>query len=227
MKKLIKGINWKYAFGELLLIFLGITIAIWFNNWNETKKSNKIELKSIKEIKSAIHQDILDINENIYGFSMRVKLYNQVIEHVEKDLPMNDSLNTKLPYLLGVTTFLSNEGPYETLKSRGLETISNDSLRLQIALYYDFEYEKIKTNEKQHYEHYINYLKPLMIKHFDLSNYALKPIDYDTLFDDFKFKQTINWALRTDQYMLELYKNLLKNGETLIKELDDEIALID
>ncbi|WP_262910644.1 hypothetical protein [Psychroserpens luteolus] len=41
MKKLIKGINWKYAFGELLLIFLGITIAIWFNNWNETKNQIK------------------------------------------------------------------------------------------------------------------------------------------------------------------------------------------
>ncbi|MCD2260749.1 hypothetical protein [Psychroserpens luteolus] len=157
---------------------------------------------------------------------MRVKLYNQIIDYIEKDLPMDDSLNIKLPYLLGVTTFLSNEGPYETLKSRGLETINNDSLRLKIALYYDFEYEKIKTNEKQHYEHYVNNLKPLMIEHFDLSNYKLKPINYDSLFDDFRFKQTINWALRTDQYMLELYRNLHKNGETLIKELNDEISLI-
>lgn len=223
---MVKKINWKYALGELLLIFLGITMAIWFNNWNETQKSKKIEIKSIKEIKSAIGQDLLDINENIFGFSKRVELYNQIFTHIDGDLSMNESLKTNLLFLQGVTTFISNTGPYETLKSRGLETINNDSVRLKISLYYDFEYEKIQTNEKQHIEHYNNYIKPMMLKDFYLSNYKIEPLNYDKLFDSFEFAQTINWALRTDRHMLELYENLLKIGESLIKELAEEIDRI-
>ncbi|WP_298518403.1 DUF6090 family protein [uncultured Kordia sp.] len=227
MKKFIKKINWKYAFGELFLIFLGITMAIWFNNWNEHQKSKRIEVKSIKEIKNAIHQDLLDIEENIAGFGARVALYERIIRHIKNDLPLDKDLQAQLPYLQGITTFLSNIGPYETLKSRGLETISNDSIRLKISLYYDFEYEKIQTNERQHYEHHINYMKPMMLKSFDMSNNEIKPLNYDELFHDFEFKQTISWALRIDQYMLDLYKRLSKKARSLIKELDDEIIRIE
>ena len=223
----MKKINWRYALGELLLIFLGITTAIWFNNWNEKQKSLETEIKSINEIKNAIQQDVQDINENISGFQNRVLLFNQLLEHIEKKLPINDSLKTNLPYLQGVTTFLPNTGPYETLKSRGLETISNDSIRLEISLYYDYEYEKIQTNERQHYEHYVNYLKPAMMLHFSLKDYKLEPLDYDNLLSDFKFEQTINWALRTDSYMLDLYKELKKISDSLLVDLSNEIERID
>ena len=32
-------INWQYAIGEVILIFVGITLAIAFNNWNEERKA--------------------------------------------------------------------------------------------------------------------------------------------------------------------------------------------
>ena len=52
----------------------------------------------------------------------------------------------------GLTTFLTNSAPYETLKSRGLDIIGNDTLRLRIAHYYDVEYERVITN----YEHNVH-----------------------------------------------------------------------
>ncbi len=222
-RKRLKEISWKYAIGEIVLIFIGITIAVWFNNWNEHQKSKKIEVKSLVEIKNAIGQDLLDIEENIFGFSKRVHLFKQLIRHIENELPLNDSLRINLPYLQGITTFLSNTGPYETLKSRGLETISNDSIRLKISLYYDFEFEKIQTNEKQHSDHYLNYLKPAMIEQFDLSDYKLEPLNFKKLIKNFEFKQTIYWALRTDNYMLELYLDLENKAKTLVEELNKEV----
>jgi hypothetical protein len=132
-----------------------------------------------------------------------------------------------LPFLQGITTFLSNTGAYETLKSRGLETVGNDSVRLQISLYYDFEFEKLLSNERQHYEHSTNYLKPLIMKYFDLSDHRMSPLDYDQMIQDFEFKQTIYWALRTDSYMFDLYQDLYAKGQTLAKELEQEIERLD
>ncbi|NVJ45952.1 MAG: hypothetical protein HWE07_02460, partial [Cytophagia bacterium] len=39
-------LNWKYAMGEVALIFIGISLAIAFQNWNEDRKQN-IESKAI------------------------------------------------------------------------------------------------------------------------------------------------------------------------------------
>ena len=209
------------------MIFLGITMAIWFNNWNERQKSRQVEIRSLQEIQNAIHQDLVDMEENLFGFGQRVVLYKLLVQHIEEGLPMDDSLRSMLPYLQGITTFLSNTGPYETLKSRGLETISNDSIRLRISLYYDFEFEKLQSNEKQHYQHSISYLKPLMMKHFNLSDYRLEPLDYEQMIHDFEFRQTIYWALRTDSYMLELYKDLFAIAQSLVKDLEEEIGRLD
>ncbi len=47
-----KEFNWKYVLGEILLIFIGINLAIWFNNWNASKKAiadKKVAITKITE----------------------------------------------------------------------------------------------------------------------------------------------------------------------------------
>lgn len=225
---MLKKINWKYALGEILLLFIGITIAIWFNNWNESKKAREVEIKSLIELKSAIDLDLRDIGENIEGFTNRVRLYRMIIKHIENELPLNEDLKNNFSQLQGKTTFLSNIGPYETLKSRGLEIITNDNVRKKISIYYDLEYEKIKTSEMQHHDHFNEYLKPVILEHFNMSstNFYLQPIDYGQLMKNFEFKQTIHWALRTNRFMLESYTIMENTGKQLLKDLSEEIELL-
>jgi len=45
-----------------------------------------------------------------------------------------------------------NNSGYETLKSRGLELIKNDSLRSEIISLYEYDYESLKTMEENYYE---------------------------------------------------------------------------
>ncbi|MEM8846461.1 MAG: hypothetical protein AAGD17_05090 [Bacteroidota bacterium] len=48
----LRTMNWKYIVGEILLIFVGINLAIWFNDWNSSKiiqKDKEIALIKIKE----------------------------------------------------------------------------------------------------------------------------------------------------------------------------------
>lgn len=221
-RRIFKNLDWKYAIGEIVLIFIGITMAISFNNWNASRQQTKTEVKSLAEIKNAIKQDMIDVKENIEGFTNRVELYQRLLQHIENDQPFDDTLNQTIQNILGLTTFLSNSGPYETLKSRGVETISNDSIRAKISLYYDFDYELILSRERQHYAHYMEYLKPLAIEHLDFSN-QLKPKNSAFLLNDFEFKQIISWALLTDRNMLIAYREMQTNGEELISVLGKEV----
>lgn len=61
IKKLIQGINFKYVVGEVLLIFIGINLAIWFNNWNESIKSNNNKELVVKTVKEEINKNLNEL----------------------------------------------------------------------------------------------------------------------------------------------------------------------
>ncbi|MFY0689320.1 MAG: hypothetical protein JXQ90_19270 [Cyclobacteriaceae bacterium] len=44
------SIDWKYVSVELFLIFAGINLAIWFNNWNTSRKYEKSKTAAIERI---------------------------------------------------------------------------------------------------------------------------------------------------------------------------------
>lgn len=61
----MKKINWKYAFGEILLIFIGITLAITFQNWNENRKQAELEKTVLEQLKVSLQNDLKDVNANL------------------------------------------------------------------------------------------------------------------------------------------------------------------
>ncbi len=54
--------NWRYIFGEILLIFVGINLAIWFNNWNTNKYNSKAKQVAISKIKDEISNNLHQVD---------------------------------------------------------------------------------------------------------------------------------------------------------------------
>lgn len=75
----IKEFNWKYIFGEIFLLFVGINLAIWFNDWNASKtiqKNKEIALEKIEEeIKANLEQLVENstLNQEIPSFFTEMK----------------------------------------------------------------------------------------------------------------------------------------------------------
>jgi hypothetical protein len=57
-----RNVNFKYIFGELLLLFIGINLAIWFNDWNSSKKINEGKNIAIEKITEEIENNKLEID---------------------------------------------------------------------------------------------------------------------------------------------------------------------
>ncbi len=57
-----RKVNLKYIFGELLLLFVGINLAIWFNDWNSSKKINEGKKVAISKITEEIENNKLELD---------------------------------------------------------------------------------------------------------------------------------------------------------------------
>jgi len=129
----------KYAIGEIVLVMIGILLALQINNWNEQKKSDRFELKMLKEIKNAIEED----NEYLqYLLDSRIKRLDSFCsilmtmleqDHINRVEFENYALKIGFGYV-----FQYSNGAYEALKASGIDKVTNDSLRNALIYFYDF-----------------------------------------------------------------------------------------
>lgn len=144
--------NWKKYAMEFISIFVAVISAFALNNWNENRRDEKAATKILTEISNGLQKDLNDIKINIGGHKEGVhscKYWRKVL--LNKNFTP-DSLNQ---YYLALTRdFFSvqNKSGYETLKSRGLELIKNDSLRFRIISLYEYDYQSLKTMEENYFE---------------------------------------------------------------------------
>ena len=88
------GKYFKYAIGEIILVFIGIVMALQFNNWNETRKEKVVETKfyekllsdtrfNQQKIDSAIVDLVKheDLHYQLYDESRGVKSYNPKMDY--------------------------------------------------------------------------------------------------------------------------------------------------
>lgn len=67
--KKAKNLNWAYIIGEILLIFIGINLAIWFNNWNESKKVVRGKRIAIERVTEEIQNNSKELEIALNAYS--------------------------------------------------------------------------------------------------------------------------------------------------------------
>ena len=73
--KLNRKLNLKYIFGEILLLFIGINLAIWFNNWNASKKINEEKKVAISKIAEEIKNNKIEIDSVLMNSHRIINAY--------------------------------------------------------------------------------------------------------------------------------------------------------
>ncbi|OZV70547.1 DUF6090 family protein [Winogradskyella aurantia] len=152
MKKNKTGKYLKYALGEIVLVMIGILLALQINNWNNDRIERKLESNILNEILVNLKKDVINLNSKIKFNQEKFKLNRDVLIHLEQKTPLTDSLRFSYNKLIGRGTFEPITVAYENLKSKGIDIINNDSLRIAISELYDFKYFYITEDLRADYE---------------------------------------------------------------------------
>jgi hypothetical protein len=133
-----------YASGEILLVVIGILLALQINTWNEGRKNDEYQRELLNEIRLSLQKDI-NHNTNI-----ALRWIDRFLAHGDTVLMLYgapnsrmDTVNKHLSLMLRSPDFAYNTGAYQTLKSNGLERITNKKLREEIITFYDFQLPRI------------------------------------------------------------------------------------
>jgi hypothetical protein len=135
------GKYFKYAIGEIVLVVIGILIALQINNWNENRRERFIEQKILQAIKNDIKTDISAIKVMLDTESNIVASNRELISILKDNGSVyKPEYQSKFAQINRYDIFFPKKMGYETLKSKGLEIIQNDSLKSQIVSLYDFQF---------------------------------------------------------------------------------------
>lgn len=139
MKKIINHLkeNWIRHVFETMYVIVGILIAFSLNDWNENRKARITEISILNELITGLSADSSTLKFNIDKHNQAIKSCEIVLKALNELEGFNDSLAHYFAAVHYYTTFASTRGAYESLKSMGFETISNESLRSTIINLYD------------------------------------------------------------------------------------------
>ncbi|MBN2615704.1 MAG: hypothetical protein JXR71_08430 [Bacteroidales bacterium] len=161
----------RYAFGEILLVVIGILIALQVNNWNERQKDLVFEREILGQIRENLIRDkasLVEINKiNKKALYASTQLTDSI-----KRITDRDSIPYWLADVARFTRFHPITNSYEVLKSKGLEIISNNNLRLELGKYYDDQVNQTIQDLGDIEFSFNNQWLPLLEKHVKEFNFG-------------------------------------------------------
>jgi Family of unknown function (DUF6090) len=133
----------KYAFGEIILVVIGILIALQVNNWNNARLNKKKEFVLVYQLLQDAAADSLFINTRIQLFKAQIKNYKNLqalCTGTISDSLLNSYLSEK-----NITT------PFITAASQS-NVVNNNTNTYEILS--DFEIKKHLRDYQAKYEYF-------------------------------------------------------------------------
>jgi len=221
--------NWKTYALEFASVFIAVVAAFALNNWNDNRRDAVAESKILREIRNGLLKDKEDIVHNLAGHGSGVMACEAWHAYLT-DRPVNkDSLVIHYAKLLRDFVSIQNRAGYESLKSKGLETIKDDSLRLAVIDIYEYDFNVLITLEEDYYasQFYQNY--------FTAMNDAIVPwATFDSAgnmvgllpeaqFDTVQTKALLSylWRVRMERrFIMEFYRTVDLKIDRIVAQID-------
>jgi len=110
----------KYAFGEIILVMIGILLALQVNNWNENRKLDIRRQEYYSQLLDDLHSDSIFIQSTIKDFNKYLKDYQEYTDSYNNGLltpvQVYEQLS-ELPLISQPLTF--NTSTIESLQNSG------------------------------------------------------------------------------------------------------------
>lgn len=224
--------NWKKHIIEFISVFIAVFLAFALSNWSENRRGENTEMKILSEISNGLKKDLDDIQINTKGHEYGIKSCHFWRNVVNEKQFSQDLIQW---YYFGVTrdfTSVQNTSGYESLKSKGLEILKNDSLRFEIISLYEYDFNSLKKfeeaySEMQFHDSYFNEINSIISPYFNFDTTgSIKSITTPLALNIEKKNTVLSilWKIEANRkFILPYYSKIEKKVNRLIENIDKEL----
>jgi hypothetical protein len=228
--------NWKYALGEIVLIFIGISLAMGFDNWSQ----NKREREQLEGYLETIRKNVVSDTASIAETDSRYKSFHELaLNHLNMAIHDEYSEETLLGSLqiLAEQYVVIDQSGFEALKSSGfIKDLQGTTLEDALFAYYT-SYSKALLEENS----LNNFIENMEVELYNSSSkevtHVLKWTSAKQLGLELEEEAQMNSALKwffSEPHLLGIiqryadedsprYELMLSNAKELISQIDLEL----
>ena len=222
------GINWRYAIGEVLLIVIGVLIALTASDWQDRRVRRQNETALLREIHSSLSVDLDALEAQRDRFRQLQSRLDVLVPYLQSSEPYADSLDVYFGSVYGSSGgFEPNTAAYESLRSQGIQLISNQALRSHIARVYEQTYSSIDRSLEIGGDVVLQILRPYFLQHFRDLRFGQNatPLDYSSLRQCVDFQNVLSYRLQVvRQNHLPRFDRGISEVRDLIDALEQELG---
>ena len=227
----------RYAIGEIVLVVIGIVIALQINNWNDQRLERTQEIKYLKNIKSDLSKDLINLDRQLSirkeKYKGSTKLISQINGATITDL---DELSFNVVNSIMEERFTPNNGTYNELNSSGnLNIISNDSIKFLIMVLQElyqsnafaiehetFDYKEYLSKPLNKFTQ-LNVLVPIYNKNKTAEEQGVTVETFDDLFKSKEYNNGLYILNMISAGYLSSYDKIKKTSLEVISLVNQEI----
>jgi hypothetical protein len=215
----------KYAIGEIVLVVIGILIALSINNWNEERQIKIEEISHLLELKTNLEVTLDNFKNDTLFNSKSIEQLRKIEYYVAQDLPYSKDLDAAFAMFGNWQSPYPISTAYTTLKTKGLDIISNKVLRNKIVHIYEYEFVILSRDYDQGEWKIIEVANQFLYKHIKAKNSKQNagPNDFENLKTENQFSNIVSKIISQREFGINHYRRIMKVIESLIQSISDEL----
>ena len=214
--RVLRAVNWRYAVGEVALIVIGILIALAASDWKAQRDERRTELSLLGDLHAGLSADLVAAREQLDRYRRIAGQVEELLAHLHTADAYTDEHAALFgaPYGFGPMDF--NRAAYESIKSQGLDLVSDAALRSALAHLYEQAVPLSEASVEVERGVVFDLLRPYYLEHFrDLRfNKSAAPLDHDAILADTRFLNLVDYRLQV------LLQNHIPQFERLVPEIE-------
>lgn len=225
----------------MVLIFVGITLALFFDNWNEARKDRLLEEQLFAALRADLLETRADLVTDIESAERRSRNTKKLLEVIVSDVPPKNAGKDLLWREIGTTRLVRKDFAYRALVAQGLDSISNWRLLKAATDLYELRFSRVAFAENSAFEVERRVLEQLyphmgtpaealetLLAQQDtaafLQEAPLEVIDWEGMHRD---RELVHWLmelLERTHGALTFYRRALSQLDAIVVMIDQEIG---
>jgi len=213
------NVEWRNHLIELIVVFIGITLAFMLNSWRENAKNNQIEGQYLSSFHKEIAYSNAKLDTILKKNKVKIRYLTNAIELLKSDKLPSDSIMVVIAQMAQISLFIPKTNTYESIKNSGnFNIIENYEIRSKIIEYYEsFEGKKLV---EEYYKLYINnYIIPYFFENIDILN---SKIMNKKGIESYRLNNLIVGYYQLLVQVVDTYENIYKLNKHLILAFENE-----